>query len=72
LSSSRKKKYLAITVKSGLRVITNYQPIEFSEIESWLNLNGIFNLERRQEVSHLIRIMDEEYIKFMQEKDSKS
>lgn len=39
--------------------------ITFSEIESYLNLNGIVNLERRQEVAHLIRIMDEKYIQRM-------
>jgi len=45
--------------------------ITFSEIEAYLNLNGIFNLERRQEVTHLIRIMDEKYIERMKEKYSK-
>ena len=42
--------------------------IKFSEIEAYLNLNGISNLERRQEVTHLIRIMDESYIAFMRER----
>jgi len=42
--------------------------IKFSEIEPYLNLNGISNLERRQEVTHLIRIMDESFIIFMKEK----
>lgn len=46
----------------------NFESIKFSEIESWLNLNCVFNLEYRQEVTHLIRIMDEEYLKFMKEK----
>lgn len=42
--------------------------IKFSEIEAYLNLNGISNLERRQEVTHLIRIMDESLIAFMKDK----
>lgn len=45
--------------------------IKFSEIESYLNLNGIFNLDQRQETTHLIRIMDIEYLKFMRDKHSK-
>lgn len=45
--------------------------ITFFEIEAYLNLNGIFNLERRQEVAHLIRVMDEKYLEFMHEKYSK-
>lgn len=43
-------------------------PIQFSEIEAWLNLNGIEDLESRQEVAHLIRILDTEYIKLFREK----
>lgn len=42
--------------------------IKFSEIEAYLNLNGVLVLERRQEVAHLIRIMDESYISFIKEK----
>ena len=42
--------------------------ITFSDIESYLNLNGIVSLERRQEVAHLIRIMDEKYIELMRKK----
>ena len=34
------------------------EAIRFSEIESWLNLNGIFSLDYRQEIAHLIRILD--------------
>lgn len=45
-----------------------FDSIKFSEIESWLNLNCIINLERRQEVTHLIRIMDEKYLEFMRKK----
>jgi len=71
LSSSRNNQIIVINTKSGLRSVTNYGYILFSEIESWLNLNGIFNVERRQEVAHFIRIMDEEYIKFMREKHIK-
>lgn len=51
---------------------SNFSSIKFSEIEACLNLNGIFDLERRQEVTHLIRIMDEEFLKFTQEKQSKN
>jgi hypothetical protein len=50
----------------------NFCSISFSEIESWLNLNSIFNRERRQEVTHLIRIMDEQYLEYFREKYAKS
>lgn len=46
--------------------------ITFSEIESYLDLNGIFNSEQRQEVTHLVRVMDLKYLEFMKEKYSKS
>lgn len=36
--------------------------IKFSEIESWLNLNGILSLNHRQEIAHLIRILDIEHL----------
>jgi len=49
-----------------------FDSIKFSEIESWLNLNGISNLEQRQEIAHLIRIIDLEYLKFMRKKYAKS
>ena len=42
--------------------------IQFSEIESWLNLNGIFDLDYRQEVAHLIRFIDSEYLNLVREK----
>ncbi len=42
--------------------------ITFSEIESWLNINHIVNIERRQEVAHIIRILDLEYVKYFEEK----
>lgn len=48
-----------------------FDSIKFSEIEAYLNLSCIFNLERRQEVAHLIRIMDIEYLNFMKEKYTK-
>jgi hypothetical protein len=51
---------------------TGFCPISFSEIESWLNINCIFNATRRQEVTHLIRIMDIEYISFLRKKYAKS
>ena len=42
--------------------------ISFSEIESWLNLNGIFDLNYRQEIAHLIRILDNEYLDLVKER----
>jgi len=36
--------------------------IGFSEIEAWLNLNGIVDLNYRQEIAHLVRILDSEYV----------
>lgn len=42
--------------------------IKFSEIESWLNLNGIFSLSHRQEIAHLIRILDIEHLDSLREK----
>ena len=51
---------------------TDSTSITFSEIESWLNLNGITNLERRQEVAHLVRIMDEKFLEYIREKQSKN
>lgn len=42
--------------RAGLEVIS------FSEIESWLNLNGIVSLNHRQEIAHLIRILDIEHL----------
>ena len=56
---------LALTRQQG-------NPIQFAEIESWLNLNGIENFETRQEFAHLIRVMDSEYITFFREKNAKS
>ena len=44
-------------------------PISFVEIESWLNLNGINKLEQRQEVAHLIRVLDSVYIEFFREQN---
>jgi len=42
-----------------------FDSIKFSEIEAWLNLNGIKNIEQRQEITHLIRIIDEKYIEYI-------
>lgn len=53
---------LALTRQAG-------NPIQFAEIESYLDLNGIKDFETRQEFAHLIRIMDSEYITFFREKD---
>ena len=55
---------LALTRQQG-------NPIQFSEIESYLNINGIEDLETRQEFVHLIRVMDSEYINFFREKNKK-
>ena len=44
-------------------------PISFVEIESYLNINGINKLEQRQEVAHLIRILDSAYIEFFREQN---
>ena len=38
------------------------ETIRFSEIEAWLNLNGIFDLNYRQEIAHLVRVLDGEYL----------
>ena len=53
---------LALTRQQG-------NPIQFSEIESWLNINGIELLDTRQEFAHLIRVMDSVYINFFREKN---
>ena len=44
------------------------EPIRFSEIESWLNLNGIVDLNHRQEIAHLIRILDSEHLDLVKER----
>lgn len=48
------------------------ETIRFSEIEAWLNLNGIFNLEQRQEIAHLIRILDIEYFQYLIQKEKQN
>jgi hypothetical protein len=48
----------------------NLEAITFSEIEAWLNLNAIFNLDRRQEITHLIRVLDSECLRFVKEKNA--
>ena len=47
----------------------NFEAIKFSEIESWLNLNGIFDLNYRQEVAHLIKFLDSEYLNLLKEQN---
>lgn len=47
---------------------TGLEPIRFSEIESWLNLNGIVDLNHRQEITHLIRILDSEHLDLVKER----
>jgi len=53
---------LALTRQTG-------NPIQFSEIESWLNLNEIELPGTRQEFAHFIRVMDAAYITFFREKN---
>jgi len=49
-----------------------FEVIRFSEIEAWLNLNGIFDLNYRQELAHLIRILDGVYLSFLKERNANS
>lgn len=53
---------LALTRQQG-------SPVQFQEIEAWLNLNQILNPDVRQEFAHLIRVMDSKYINFFREKN---
>ena len=57
--------FLALNSSRG-----NSEVITFSEIEAWLNLNAIFDLDRRQEVAHLIRVLDGEYLNFVKGKNA--
>lgn len=50
---------------------SGWESIKFSEIESWLNLNSLSDLEQRQEVTHLIRVMDIEYLDFLREEQKR-
>lgn len=45
------------------RIITNsgVHPISYTEIESWLNINGIRG-ETRQEYAHIIRVLDRTFL----------
>ncbi len=43
------------------------EPIKFVEIEAWLNLNCIFDLEHRKDAAYLIRMMDGAYFNFLTE-----
>lgn len=43
-------------------------PITLTEINSWLDLNGITNLDSKQEIMYLIRKMDEEFFKIASNK----
>lgn len=47
------------------------ETIRFSEIEAWLNLNGIFDLNYRQEIAHLVRILDSEYLDLIRQRQRK-
>lgn len=42
-------------LKSGIKKIS------FKEIESWMNINGILGVERRQEIAHFVRFLDNVY-----------
>lgn len=53
-------------VKLSAKRFSN-EPIKFTEIESYLNLNCVFDLEQRQDVAHLIDIMDIAYFDFLKE-----
>ncbi len=53
-------------------VRTGSNPISFSEIESWLNLSGATDLDGRQEMSFLIRTMDESYLSFIRNRNANS
>jgi len=48
------------------------QAVQFSEIEAWLNLSGIFDLDYRQEIAHLIRVLDGEYLDFLRKRNANS
>ena len=48
------------------------EPIRFSEIEAWLNLNGIFDLNYRQEIAHLVRILDIEHLELLRPSNANS
>jgi len=43
-------------------------PITLTEINSLLDLNGITNLDNKQEIMYLIRRMDEEFLKIVSDK----
>jgi len=43
-------------------------PITLTEINSLLDLNGITNLDSKQEIMYLIRRMDEEFLKIISDK----
>ena len=46
------------------------QAVQFSEIEAWLNLNGIVNSSYRQEIAHLIRVLDGEYLGLLRNRNA--
>lgn len=48
------------------------ESIRFSEIEAWLNLNGIFDLNYRQEITHLVRILDIEHLELLRPRNANS
>lgn len=41
------------------------EAIRFSEIEAWLNINAISDLDYRQEIAHLIRFLDSKYLELI-------
>ena len=48
------------------------EAIRFSEIEAWLNLSGILEFNYRQEIAHLIRILDGEYLDLIRKRNAHS
>jgi len=64
LSSSRTSSTEVYMDGTYLKRLVHEDPIKFVEIESWLNLNDIRDVEMRQEIVHLIRVLDSEYLQF--------
>jgi len=64
LSSSRTNSTEIYMDGDYLKRSVHEDPIKFVEIESWLNLNDIRDVEMRQEIVHLIRVLDSEYLQF--------
>lgn len=48
------------------------EPIKFSEIISYMDISGINSEDIRQELTHLVRILDIEYFKHLTEKEKRN